>query len=105
MVAKQFPCSFMHLHSTSMFMLDAFLEIEELRCFEINIEPFNIPVKGMIEYFTMVQKAERSLLTRGSVTADEARLLIDSLDPRGLYLHLMPDSREEADVLRPILGM
>ena len=57
MIAGQFACNFIHLHSTSMFMLDALLEIEELRCFEINIESFNIPVKGMIEYFKMVQDA------------------------------------------------
>ena len=105
MIAGQFSCNFIHLHSTSMFMLDAFLEIEELRCFEINIEPFNIPVEGMIKYFQMVQEADRPLLIRGSFTEDEIRLVIDSLDPRGLYLHIMPKDKEEIDVLRPILGM
>ena len=105
MIAGQFPCSFIHLHSTSMFLLDAFLEIEEIRCFQINLEPFNIPVRGMLEYFKMVQNADRPLLIRGSLTEDEARLLMDTLDPRGLYLHIMPKSREEADRLRPILGM
>ena len=105
MIARQFPCNFIHLHSTSMFMLDAFLEIEELRCFEINVEPFNIPVSGMIEHYRAVQEADRPLLVRGSLTPDEARLVMDSLDPRGLYLHLMPKSREEMDALRPILGM
>ena len=105
MIARQFPCNFIHLHSTSMFMLDAFLEIEELRCFQINIETFNIPVSGMIEHYRAVQEADRPLLIRGSLTRDEARLVMDSLDPRGLYLHLMPKSRAEMDALRPILGM
>ena len=105
MIAKQFPCNFMHLHTTSMFILDAFLEIEELRCIEINIESFNIPVEGMIKYFKMVQDANRPLLLRGSFTEDELRLVRDSLDPRGLYLHIMPDSREEIDIMRSILGM
>ncbi len=86
-------------------MLDAFLEIEELRCFEINIEPFNIPVEGMIKHFRTVQDAGRPLLIRGSLTQDEARLVMDSLDARGLYLHIMPGSRQEVEVLRPILGM
>jgi hypothetical protein len=105
MIAKQFACSFMHLHSTSMFLLDAFLEIEEIRCFEINIEPFNIPVSGMIPFYQRVQQAERPLLIRGSVTEDELRLVLDSLDPRGLYLHLMPQSRSEIDRLRSVAGM
>jgi hypothetical protein len=88
-----------------MFILDAILEIEELRCLEINIESFNIPVEGMIKYFTMVQDADRPLLLRGSFTEDELRLVRDSLDPRGLYLHIMTNSKEEVDIMRPILGM
>ncbi len=104
-IARQFASNFIHLHSTSMFMLDAFLEIEELRCFQINIEPFNIPVGDMIKYFEMVQEADRPLVIRGSLAEGEARLIMDSLDPRGLYLHIMPESKKEADALRPILGM
>ena len=105
MIAKQFACNFIHLHTTSMFILDAFLAIEELRCFEINIESFNIPVENMIKYFQMVQDADRPLLLRGSFTEDELRLVCDSLDPRGLYLHIMPNNQNEVDVMRPILGM
>jgi hypothetical protein len=105
MIAGQFACNFIHLHSTSMFMLDAFLEIDELRGFEINIEPFNIPVEGMIPYYQLVQAADRPLLIRGTLTAEEARRIVDSLDPRGLYLHILPESRTQVDELRPILGL
>lgn len=105
MIAQQFACNFIHLHTTSMFILDAFLEIEEIRCFEINIESFNIPVAGMIKYFQMVQAAGRPLLLRGSFTQDEIRLVRDFLDPRGLYLHIMPNNQKEVDAMRPILGM
>ena len=98
-IARRFPCAFIHLHSTSMFLLEAFLEIDELRCFEINIEPFNIPVAEMIKFFRMVQAADRCLLIRGSVLPDELRLLVDSLDPRGLYLHVVVKDLEEADRL------
>ena len=105
MIASQFAYSFIHLHSTSMHLLEAFLEVEEIRCFEINLEQFNIPVEGMIPYFKAVQDAGRPLLVRGSLTGDEAHLLMDELDPRGLFLHIMPESREDVEVLRPILGM
>ena len=63
------------------------------------------PVKGMIEHYKMVQDADRPLLIRGSLTEDEVRLVLDSLDPRGLYLHIMPQDKKEIDALRPILGM
>jgi hypothetical protein len=104
-IADHFPNSFMHLHSTSMYLLDAFLEIEALRCFEINIEPFNIPVEDMVRYFRMVQKADRSLLIRGSVTPGEMRLLLDSLKPQGLYLHIVVEKQEEVEALRRAAGL
>jgi hypothetical protein len=105
MIAGGFACNFIHLHTTSMAMLDDFLAIDELRCLQINIETFNVPVEGMIRFFRRVQEADRPLLIRGSLTADEARLIVDSLDPRGVYLHILVQSREEIDALRPILGM
>ncbi|MCJ7830204.1 MAG: hypothetical protein MUP74_02340 [Desulfobacterales bacterium] len=105
MLACHFANSFIHLHSTAMFMLDAFLEIEELRCLEINIESFNIPVEGMIPYFHRVQAADRSLLIRGSTSPDELRMLLDALDPRGLYLQIVVEQEAEIDALRSIVGM
>ena len=88
-----------------MFILDAFLEIEELRCLEINNDAIGPPLAEMLPYFQMVQKAKRSLLIRGSLAPDDARLLMDSLDPRGLYLLVVVKDRREADRLRPLLGL
>ncbi|MBW1700150.1 MAG: hypothetical protein JRH18_15760 [Deltaproteobacteria bacterium] len=102
-MAASYPCSFIHLHSTSMYLLDAFLEIEEIRAFQMNIEPFNIPCKGMIPYFRQVQQAERPLLIRGSFEPDELKLVLDSLDPAGLYLYIMVRDEKEADILKKIL--
>ncbi len=105
MIAGSFANSFIHLHSTSMFLLEAFLEIEEIRCFEINIEKFNITVKDMIPYFRRVQEAKRPLLIRGSFDEDELRMVCDSLAPRGLYLHIIVEKKQEVETLRPVLGM
>ena len=104
-LAGHFASSFIHLHSTSMFILDAFLEVEEIRCFEINYDVSGPPLEDMIPYYRMVQEADRPLLVRGSFTPDEARLLMDSLEPCGLYLYIMVESQEEIEALRPPLGM
>ena len=80
-----------------------FLEIEELRAFEMNIEPFNIELPDMIKYFRMVQEADRPLLIRGSVTGDELKLLLDNLDPAGLYLYIMVEDMRDVDNLKKIL--
>jgi hypothetical protein len=105
MIASHFDNAMMHLHSTSMFLLEFFLEIEEIECFQLNVEPYNIPLKDMLKYFRRVQEAHRALIVRGSFTEEELRLLVDSLDSRGLYLHIMVKDKQEIDTLRPALGM
>jgi hypothetical protein len=104
-LASRFASAFIHLHSTSMFILDAFLEIEELRCFQINNDAIGPPLGEMVPYFRMVQQARRSLVVRGSFTPDDIRLLMDSLDPRGLYLLILVKDVREAEALRPLLKM
>jgi hypothetical protein len=106
-VARRFPGAFIHLHTNSMFLYDRFLEVEEIRCFQVNYEPYSggPPMPGMIPAFRKIQAAGRSLLVRGSFTPDELRLMVDSLDPRGLYLYIMVGSTAEADRLRPAIGM
>jgi hypothetical protein len=59
----------------------------------------------MVPYFRMVQQARRSLVVRGSFTPDDIRLLVDSLDPRGLYLLILVKDVCEAEALRPLLKM
>jgi hypothetical protein len=106
-VAGRFPSAFMHVHSNSMFLYDLFLEVEEIRCFQVNYEVGSggPPMAGMIPAFRKIQSAGRPLLVRGSFTPDELRLMVDSLDPRGLYLYIMVASPAEAAALRPLLGM
>lgn len=104
-IAARFPNSFIHLHSTSMFLLDAFLEIEEIGCFEVNNDVSGPPVREMLPYFKMIQQADRSLLIRGSFSTEELRLLMKGLKPQGLYLYIMIESIEEIPPLRSVLGV
>ena len=106
-LAQQFAGGFMHLHSTSMFLLDLFLEIEELHCLQVNYEVNSggPDIHGMIPYFKKIQAANRALIVRGSFTPDELRALLGALDPRGLYLYIMVSDMREVETLRPIVGM
>lgn len=104
-LASHFASAFIHLHSTSMFLLEAILEIEEIRCYEINNDVCGPPIGEMVPYFQKVQKAKRPLLIRGSFSPEELRLLTDSLEPRGLYLLIMVKTMDEVETLRPLLKM
>jgi len=104
-IGRRYGCSFVHLHSTSMFLLDAFLEIEEIRCFEINQDELGPPVARMIPHFQRVQQAGRPLLIKGAFTRDELKMVVDSLEPRGLFLNVMVESVGRAGELRLAVGM
>ncbi|MBN1641889.1 MAG: hypothetical protein JXA09_11705 [Anaerolineae bacterium] len=105
MLARHFASAFMHLHSTSMFLLEAFLEIEELRCLEVNNDASGPPLAEMIPHFQRIQQAQRALVIRGAFEPDELRLLVDALDPRGLLLLIMVRDMGEVETLRPIVGL
>jgi hypothetical protein len=104
-IAARFSHSFIHLHSTSMVLLDAFLEIQEIRCFEINRDACGPPLAAMIPHFRKVQQSGRPLLIRGAFSEEEIRALLDSLDPRGLFLNIMVNGPAEVAALRRPLGM
>ncbi len=105
MIARSFDNAFIHLHPTSLFILDLFLEIEELRCFEINREDIGPPLAEMMDSLKKVQQADRSLLVRGKFTPDDLNLIADELSPDGLYLQILVDDLKTADELRPLVGM
>jgi len=105
LLARYFECAFMHLHSTSIFLLDAFLEIEELRCFEVNYETSGPPMEEMVTHFQRIQNADRALVIRGSFEPDELRLLVDRLAPEGLLLLIMVKDVREIDAARLIVGL
>jgi hypothetical protein len=104
-IASHFGSAFMHLHSTSMMAIEDILDIPTLKCFEINNDVGGPPVASMVPYFQKVQQAKKSLLIRGSFSPEELRLLMDSLEPTGLYLYIMISSLKEMEDLRPIVGM
>ena len=104
-IASKFSNSFIHLHSTSMFLLEAFLEIDEIKCYEINNDEGGPEIKEMIPYFKMVQKAKKPLIIRGAFTKEDIKLLMDSLKPQGLYLYILVQNIEEINILKRSLGM
>jgi hypothetical protein len=104
-IAQRFSHCFIHLHSTSMFLLDAMLEIEELTCLEINYDALGPPLEAMMPYYRRVQQAGRSLLVRGSFTPEEASMLRNELDPRGLYVLILIKDLYEMEPLRAIMGL
>jgi hypothetical protein len=103
-LAGEFASSFIHLHSTSMFLLDAILEIEQIQCYEVNNDALGPPLVKLLPYLQSIQAHGKPLLVRGSFTPEQLRLVMDSLEPRGLFLNIMVGDLAETEPLRRIAG-
>jgi hypothetical protein len=104
MLAAHFACSFLHLHSTSLFLLDEILEVDEVRCYEVNNDALGPPVAKLAPHLQKIQARRKPLLVRGSFTPEELRLVMDSIEPRGLFLNIMVRDVAETEPLRRIAG-
>ena len=91
-LASQFPCSFIHLHTSSLFLLDLFLEIEELDVIQINKDASGMEVEEIVPFFQKVQNARKRLVIRGPITKEDMKLLSSKLSPNGLLIQTILDS-------------
>ena len=94
-MAEAFPFAAIHLHSSSLFLLDRILDIEALGCIQINKDVGNTVVAEMIPFLQMVQARRRSLLLRGKLDLVDLALLRANLSPEGLYLQVVVDKAED----------
>ena len=104
-ICSNYGSPFIHLHATSMIVLDEMLDISSLNCYEVNNDVGGPPVSWLVPYLQKIQKAKKSLFIRGSFSPDEMRLIMDSLEPSGLYLYIMVNDMKEVECLRPLVGM
>lgn len=93
--ASSFPYSVIHLHSSSLFLLDAILDVESLKCIQINKDVGGLEVSGMLPFFKKVQQRGKRLLIRGKLDHGDLTLLRSELSPNGLYLQIVVESPAE----------
>jgi hypothetical protein len=93
--ASSFPFSVIHLHSSSLFLLEGILEIEPLKCIQINKDVGGADIGQMMPFFKRVRDRGKRLLIRGKLDRDDLELLRGELQPDGLYLQIVVESPAE----------
>jgi hypothetical protein len=95
-IADAFPYQVIHLHSSSLHLLNRFAEIESLKCIEINKDQGGWGVPRMLPLFKMVQAQGKGLIVRGKLDAEDLAVLRRGLSPNGLCLQIVVETPEEA---------
>ena len=88
-VADAFPYCLIHLHNSSLFLIDYFLEVKEIDVFQINRDLVGMSTEDMIPYLQAVQNQNRRLLIRGPMSFEDLQLMKKSLSPAGLILQIL----------------
>jgi hypothetical protein len=93
--ASSFPFSVIHLHSSSLFLLKEILQIEPLKCIQINKDVGGADIGQMMPFLKMVRDHGKRLLIRGKLDHDDLSLLRSELSPNGLYLQIVVEGPAE----------
>lgn len=99
-LAAAFPYNLIHLHASSLFLLEQILEIKELRCIQINKDVGGSTIEKELPYFERVQAEGKRLLIRGKLDRDDLVSLRKHLSPNGLYLQVVVETVEETRAMR-----
>jgi 5-methyltetrahydrofolate--homocysteine methyltransferase len=95
-VASSFPYNVIHLHSSSLLLLDRIVEVEALKCIQTNKDQGGWGVPKMLPLLKTVQRKGKRLLIRGKLEPEDLAHLRKGLSPNGLYLQIVIDSPAES---------
>ncbi|HCM28421.1 MAG TPA: hypothetical protein DIC34_18135 [Treponema sp.] len=98
-IARAFPYSIIHLHSSSLFLLDDFLSIKEIGVFQVNRDVGEMGLPDLIPYLKRIQEEGRRIFLRGPLDKDDFELVAKNLSPIGLMVQSVVGSAEEARAL------
>ncbi len=95
-VAKAFPYSLIHLHSSSLFLLEDFLSIREIGVYQVNRDVGEMGLPELIPYLKRIQEDGRRLFLRGPLGRDDLALVAKELSPTGLMVQAVTGRVDEA---------
>jgi hypothetical protein len=88
-IANAFPYSLLHLHSASLRMLPAVLEIPRLTAVNVVVDPSGPSLAALLSDLRRIQAAGKALHLQGDLSAEDVRLVRSALSWDGLCLSLV----------------
>jgi hypothetical protein len=101
-IAAACDYSLFHLHPASLFILEHLLEMAPLKAIQINKDVGGPSISEMMPALCEVLN-RKCLVVWGQLDPDEIAEILTELSPRGLALHLVAETIEEAGFLMEIV--
>ncbi len=102
-IAELSNYTLIHLHAPSMFLIDNFLEVSQIRAFQVTKDAGSTILDDMIPALQKIQRAERSLIVKGQFEPHDIELLKRNLSVKGLCIQPVVNDLAQAHVMLPEL--
>ncbi len=102
-LAKLSLFTLIHLHSSSLFLIDLFLEVEQIRAYQVTKDMGSTRLSDMMPGLLKIQEAGKPLIVKGQFTDADLDFMKRNLSLRGLCIQPVVASLSEAENLLPSL--
>ena len=89
MILKNFAYSIMHFHSTALHTLDDFLDMDELECVQVVIDPMGPSLNNLLPIFSRIQE-NKPLVIFADLDSKQLDFVLTNLSSRGLCVYNKP---------------
>lgn len=92
-----------HLHSSSLFLIDQFLQISQLRAFQVTKDAGRITLADMMPSLLKIQRVGKPLIVKGQFEDADYDLMKKNLSVRGLCVQPVVKNLSDAQRVMPLL--
>jgi hypothetical protein len=97
------PYTLIHLHASSLFLIDQFLEVSQIRAFQVTKDLGGTKLSDMMPALLKIQQAGKPLIVKGEFDDADLKIMKGDLSPRGLCIQPVVGNLTEAQELLPDL--
>jgi hypothetical protein len=98
------PYNLIHLHASSLFLIDRFLQVKNIKVFQVTKDPGGIKMSEMMPALQKIQEAGKPLIVKGQFDEADLDLMKNQLSVQGLCIQPVVGKLSEAGTLLDIMN-
>ena len=95
------PYSLMHIHASSLFLIENFLSVSTIKAFQVSKDAGTDSIAAMLPGLRKIQQAGRPLIVKGTFDDHDLQLMRSNLSATGLCLQPVVSNVDEARRMLP----
>jgi hypothetical protein len=98
------PYNLIHLHASSLFLIERFLQVKNIKVFQVTKDPGGARMSEMMPALQKIQEAGKPLIVKGKFDGADLDLMKHQLSVRGLCIQPVVGSLSDAGTLLDIMN-